>query len=69
MVYGGSTACHGVNLVLDLDVKVLKDLAFLYNSFLFLSVFFLKLMLMYHCVKVVQIRSFFCSVFFCVQAE
>ena len=40
MVYGGSTACHGVNLVLDLDVKVLKDLAFLYNSFLFLSVFF-----------------------------
>ena len=42
MVYGGSTACHGVNLVLDLDVKVLKDLAFLYNSFLFLSVFFFK---------------------------
>ena len=69
MVYRGSTAYHGVNLVLDLDVKVLNDLAFLYNSSLFLSVFVSQLLLMYHCVKIVQIRSFFWSLFFCIWAE
>ena len=28
MVNGRSTACHGINLVLDVDQKVLKFLAF-----------------------------------------
>ena len=69
MVNGGSTACHGVNLVLELNPKVLKDLAFSFNSSLFVSVFGLQLLLIYHCVKSVQIQSFFRSVFFCILDE
>ena len=44
---GGSTACHELNLVLDLNQKVLKFLVFLSNSSLYLSVFVLELLLMY----------------------
>ena len=47
MVNGRSTACHGINLVLDVDQKVLKFLAFLCNSSLFLSVFVLEPLLTY----------------------
>ena len=42
-----STVCHGVNLVLDLNQKVLNILAFLSNSFLYLSVFVLEPLLIY----------------------
>ena len=42
-----STACHGLNLVFDLNQKVLKFLVFLSNSSLYLSVFVLELFLMY----------------------
>ena len=41
MVNGGSTACHGVNLDLDLNLKV-------FNISLFISFFVLQLLLMYH---------------------
>ena len=36
VVNGRSTLCHGLNLVLDLNQKMLKFLAFLSNSFLYL---------------------------------
>ena len=42
-----NTACHGVNLVLDLNQKVLKFFVFLSNSYLYFSVFVLELQLMY----------------------
>ena len=44
---GRSTACHGLNLVLDLHQKVLKFLVFLSNSSLYLSVLVLEPLLMY----------------------
>ena len=44
---GKSTACHGLNLVLDLNRKVLKFLVVLSNSSLYLSVFVLEPLLMY----------------------
>ena len=45
---GRSTSCHGLNLVLDLNQKVLnKVLVFLSNSSLYLSVFVLEPLLMY----------------------
>ena len=47
VVNGRSTVCHGLNLVLDLNQKVLKLLFFLSNSSLYLSVFVLELLLMY----------------------
>ena len=47
VVNGRITACHAVNLVLDLDPKMLKVLVFLSSSFLYLSVFALKPLLMY----------------------
>ena len=43
---GESTVYHGLNLVLDLNQKVLKFLFLLSNSFLYLSVFVLELLLM-----------------------
>ena len=46
-VNGRSTACHGVNLVLDLNQKVLNFLVFLSNSSLYLSVLVLESLLMY----------------------
>ena len=42
-----STASHGVNLVLDLNQKVLKFLVFLSNSSLYLSVFVLEPLFLY----------------------
>ena len=47
VVNGRSTVCHGVNLVLDLNQKVLKFLVFLSNSSLYLLVFVLEPLLMY----------------------
>ena len=47
VVNARSTVCHGLNLVLDLNQKVLKLLFFLSNSSLYLSVFVLELLLMY----------------------
>ena len=46
-VTGRSAAWHGINLVLDLNQKVLKFLVFLSNSSLYLSVFVLESLLMY----------------------
>ena len=42
LVNGRSTACHGLNLILDLNQKVLKSLVFLSNSSFYLSVFVFK---------------------------
>ena len=42
-----STGYHGINLVLDLNQKVIKFLVFLSNSSLYLSVFVLEPLLMY----------------------
>ena len=47
VVNGRSTVCHGLNLVLDLNQKVLKFLVFLSNSSLYLLVFVLEPLLMY----------------------
>ena len=47
VVNGRSTAYHGLNLVLDLNQKVLKFFVFLSNSSLYLSAFVLELLLMY----------------------
>ena len=47
VVNGRSTAYHGLNLVLDLNQKVLKFLVFLFNSSLYLSVIVLEPLLMY----------------------
>ena len=41
------TACHGVNLVLDLKQKMLKFLVLFSNGSLYLSVFVLEPLLMY----------------------
>ena len=49
-----STACHEVNLVLDLSQKVLKFLVFLSNSSLYLSVFILE-PLYFLCCSIVQL--------------
>ena len=46
-VNGRITAYHGLDLVLDLNQKVLKFLVFLSNSSLCLSVFVLEPLLMY----------------------
>ena len=53
VVNGRSTACHGLNLVLDLNQKVLSFLVLLSNSSLYLSVFVLEPLLMY---------SLYCSI-------
>ena len=42
-----STACHGLDLVFDLNQKVLKFLVFLFNSSVYLSVFVLEHLLIY----------------------
>ena len=47
VVNGRSTGCHGVNLVLDLNQKVLKFLVLLSNNSLYLLVFVLEYMYMY----------------------
>ena len=47
IVNGRSAACHGLDLVLDLNQKVLNFLVFLSNSPLYLSAFVLELLLMY----------------------
>ena len=44
---GRSTACHGLNLVLDLNQKLLNFLVFLSSSPLYISVFVLEPLLMY----------------------
>ena len=45
---GRNTACHGgLNLVLDLNQKVLMFLVFLSNSSLYLSIIVLEPLLMY----------------------
>ena len=55
-----STACHGLNLVLDLNQKLLKFLVFLSNSYLYLSVFVLEPLLMYskYCLIVQLVLKF-----------
>ena len=53
VVNGRSTACHGLNFVLDVNQKVLKFLVVLSNSSLYISVFVLEPLLMY---------SEFCSI-------
>ena len=47
IVNGRSAACHGLDLVLDLNQKVLNFLVFLSNSPLYLSAFVLEPLLMY----------------------
>ena len=47
LVNGRSAACHGINLVLDLNQKVLNFLVFLSNSSLYPLVFVLEPLLMY----------------------
>ena len=72
---GRSTACHGPNLIRDLNQKVLKFLFFLYSSFFYLSVVVLEplllcflycsivqLMLMVDVVPVVKMFACFDSV-------
>ena len=55
-VNGESTACHVLNLVPDLNQKVLEVLVFLANSSLYLLVFVSELLLMYFlCCSVVQL--------------
>ena len=44
---GRSTACSGLNLVLDINLIMLKFLVFFSNSFLYLSAFVLEPLLMY----------------------
>ena len=46
LVNGRSTACHGPNLIRDLNQKVLKFLFFLSSSFFYLSVFVLEPLLL-----------------------
>ena len=55
-----NTACHGVNLVLDLNQKLSKSLVVLFNKSLHLSVFVLEPLLMYflYC-SVVQLVQVF----------
>ena len=55
-----STACHGLNLVLYLNQKLLKVLVFLSNSYLCLSVFVLEPLLMYskYCLIVQLVLKF-----------
>ena len=45
VVNGRSSACQGVNLVLDLNQKLLKFLVFLSNRSLYLSGFVLEFIL------------------------
>ena len=60
MVNGESTAYHSVNLVLDLNLKLLKILALLSNSSLFLSVFVLQHLLMHSVYRsILQVISIF----------
>ena len=47
VVNGRSPACHGINLVLNLNQKVLKFLVFFSDSSLYLSVFVLEPLLMF----------------------
>ena len=47
VVNGRSAACHGINLVLNLNQKVLKFLVFFSDSSLYLSVFVLEPLLMF----------------------
>ena len=53
VVNGRSSACQGVNLVLDLNQKLLKFLVFLSNRSLYLSGFVLEFLLIY---------SLYCSI-------
>ena len=60
MVNGESTTYHSVNLVLDLNLKLLKILALLSNSSLFLSVFVLQHLLMHSVYRsILQVISIF----------
>ena len=60
MVNGEGTAYHSVNLVLDLSLKLLKILALLSNSSLFLSVFVLQHLLMHSVYRsILQVISIF----------